>query len=103
MITNENVGKQVIYNKPDGISVLGRIVQYCQENIQEYYVVSIGSYGECIKIYDDSVLEIIESGGGSSSHGIPAGGNTGDFLVKASDTDYDVEWITLEELSGGSY
>lgn len=32
------------------------------------------------------------SGGGGSGHGLPAGGNTDDILMKRSVSSYDVEW-----------
>jgi hypothetical protein len=37
---------------------------------------------------------------GPTGAGLPAGGTTGQFLVKASDNDYDYEW--LEVLDGGT-
>ena len=38
--------------------------------------------------------------GGKDGIGIPAGGTSGQALVKNSDNDYDCSWVTLE-LSGG--
>ena len=31
---------------------------------------------------------------------LPAGGTTGQFLVKASDTDYDASWTTVPDAEG---
>lgn len=64
----ENVGKNVIYNRSvDNIEdyVKGTIVGCYIGEDEEYYVTSIESSGECIKVYDDSLIEIIEGGGGS--------------------------------------
>jgi hypothetical protein len=38
------------------------------------------------------------SGGGGGSASFPPGGNLGDYLVKASDADDDVEWVEFEEV-----
>lgn len=35
--------------------------------------------------------------------GIPSGGTAGQFLVKASGTDYDVAWMSLSTWQGGNY
>ena len=70
MIDYSNIGKQVKYNKSyDNIDnyVLGTIIG-CYIGINEqYYVISVESKGITEKIYDDSLLEIISSGGGGSS------------------------------------
>ena len=66
----ENVGKEVIYNRSvDNIEdyVKGTIVGCYIGEDEEYYVTSIESSGECLRIYDDSLLEIISGGGGGSS------------------------------------
>ncbi len=66
----ENVGKEVIYNRSvDNIEdyVKGTIVGCYIGTDEEYYITSIESSGECIKISDDSLLEIIDSGGGGGS------------------------------------
>ena len=69
-LSSNNVGKEVIYNRSvDNIEdyVKGTIVGcYIGEN-EEYYITSIESSGECIKVYDDSLIEIISSGGGGGS------------------------------------
>jgi hypothetical protein len=42
-----------------------------------------------------------DGGGGGETPGfcwVPAGGNTADFLVKASDDDFDLEWVAFEEV-----
>lgn len=65
----ENVGKNVIYNRSvDDIEdyVKGTIVGCYIGEDEEYYVTSIESSGQCIKVYDDSLIEIIESGGSST-------------------------------------
>ncbi|MBK7883525.1 MAG: hypothetical protein IPJ81_06800 [Chitinophagaceae bacterium] len=49
-----------------------------------------------IKPQDILVLKIntgSEGGGGIVINGIPVGGTTGQVLAKASDTDYDTEWV----------
>lgn len=38
-----------------------------------------------------------------SNNSLPSKGKTGDFLVKSSNKDYDVEWKTLETWRGGDY
>lgn len=38
---------------------------------------------------------------GEDGQGVPAGGTTGQALVKKSDADYDTEWKTIETTSGG--
>lgn len=43
----------------------------------------------------DKIYEIDPTAGGGSP--FPAGGRTGQALVKKSDSDYDVEWDTIEE------
>ena len=69
----ENVGKNVIYNRSvDNIEdyVKGTIVGCYIGEDEEYYVTSIESSGECLRIYDDSLLEIIEGGGSVTPQGI---------------------------------
>lgn len=39
----------------------------------------------------------------NSNMAIPSGGSAGQFLVKSSSTDYDVEWMTLSTWQGGNY
>ena len=34
---------------------------------------------------------------------VPAGGTTGQFLVKRSNTDFDMEWITVPQANGNSF
>ena len=46
--------------------------------------------GEDGKLYVKSYPE----GGGNADNGVPAGGSTGQMLVKKSDSDNDVEWKT---------
>lgn len=36
-------------------------------------------------------------------HSIPAGGTTGQFLVKSSGTDYDAAWVTVPNANGVSF
>lgn len=38
-----------------------------------------------------------------SETSLPPKGNAGQFLVKSSDEDYDVEWKTLDIWRGGDY
>lgn len=35
----------------------------------------------------------IFSGGGATANGLPAGGNTGDVLIKASSVNYQAAWV----------
>jgi hypothetical protein len=60
---------------------------------------------------DDTVWELIIDAA-SAVHGIPPGGEEGEVLAKASDEDYDVEWIDApggpsggrwEPLTDGNY
>jgi hypothetical protein len=48
-------------------------------------------------IWDGDSWEMIAQDGtdGVNGQGVPIGGTTGQVLVKKSDTDYDVEWVTL--------
>lgn len=39
----------------------------------------------------------------SQVHSIPAGGTTGQFLVKSSGTDYDAAWVTVPNANGVSF
>lgn len=58
----ENVGKEVIYNRSvDNIEdyVKGTIASMYSSSDEEYYTVSIESSGECIRVSDDSLLEIL--------------------------------------------
>ena len=60
MIDYLNIGKYCIYNKSTQTKenyILGKIIE-CYNN--QYYVVSIGTSLECIKVYDDSLITIIE-------------------------------------------
>lgn len=43
-------------------------------------------------------------GGGGTAHGIPAGGEPGQGLIKVSDADYDVKWMSIlpEDTASGS-
>ena len=50
-----------------------------------------------------TALANIETAIDTSSGGIPSGGTSGQFLVKSSATDYDVEWVSLSTWSGGNY
>ena len=40
---------------------------------------------------------------GPAGPGVPSGGTAGQFLVKASSTDYDAAWVTLAAWQGGNY
>ena len=69
MIDYSNIGKQVIYDKSyDSIEnyILGTIIGCYIGTNETYYTISIGTEGKVEKIFDDSVLEIIDSGGGQS-------------------------------------
>jgi len=48
---------------------------------------------------DNHLVRLVDLEGGA--HNIPAGGTTGQVLVKASDDDYDLEWRTIHELPSG--
>lgn len=82
----ENVGKNVIYNRSvDNIEdyVKGTIVGCYIGQDEEYYVTSIESSGECIKVYDDSLIEIIEGGGSGAVSSV--NGQTGTVVLDAED------------------
>lgn len=82
----ENVGKNVIYNRSvDNIEdyVKGTIVGCYIGQDEEYYVTSIESSGECIKVYDDSLIEIIEGGGSGAVSSV--NGKTGAVVLNAED------------------
>ena len=93
----ENVGKEVIYNRSvDNIEdyVKGTIVGcYIGQN-EEYYITSIESSGECIKISDDSLLEIIDSGGGSGAVS-SVNGQTGTVVLDAEDVGAEPEKVDV--------
>lgn len=40
---------------------------------------------------------------GPSGQGVPAGGTAGQYLAKKSNTDYDTEWITLQDFNKVSF
>jgi hypothetical protein len=68
MIDYSNIGKQVIYDKShDNIDdyVLGTIIGCYIGADETYYIVSIESQGKVEKVFDDALLEIIDSGGPS--------------------------------------
>lgn len=49
---------------------------------------------------DSTTITIAEEGPqGPTGEGVIAGGSTGDFFVKASDADYDMEWVSV--IDGG--
>ena len=47
-------------------------------------------------------LKGADGSGGSAANGIPAGGTTGQALMKASNSDYDVTWQDIPSSGGGS-
>lgn len=51
---------------------------------------------------DEAVRKALAGGGGGDSHGIPAGGTTGQHLAKKSGANYDVEWVDPPSGAGGS-
>lgn len=53
--------------------------------------------GDLIITYTNSVIENV---GRVLGEGVAEGGTTGQFLVKASDTDYDTEWIDIPDPDG---
>ena len=71
-----------------------------------------GKYGDMIRYYDGTSYTIYTCvsspngkmwrQSGSSAHGIPAGGNASDALLKLSGLDYDVYWSSLSAMSSGS-
>jgi hypothetical protein len=84
----ENVGKNVIYNRSvDNIEdyVKGTIVGCYIGEDEEYYITSIESSGECKKVYDDSLIEVIEGGGGGSGAVSSVNGHTGTVVLDAED------------------
>ena len=40
---------------------------------------------------------------GPAGPGVPAGGTTGQFLIKHSDADYDAAWFTVPPANGGRF
>ena len=65
-----NIGKSCYINMSNeaGIddSALAKIIGYFNEANEEYYFVSIIPDGKVIKVYDDSLINIIDDGSGSS-------------------------------------
>lgn len=65
-----NIGKKCYINlsQEAGIddSSLGKIIGYYNESNEEYYFVSIIPDGKVIKVYDDSLINIIDDGSGGS-------------------------------------
>lgn len=54
--------------------------------------IEVSSSGSIIEVVNNEVI-IEVSQTGSPGIGIPAGGETGQVLAKASDTNYDTEWV----------
>jgi len=47
-------------------------------------------------------IDILNGANGQDGEGVPAGGTTGQILVKKSGQDYDTEWVTPEEPDPGT-
>ena len=59
--------------------------------------VDIGSeVPEPMEAWADAIIEAVEN-----VHGIPSGGSSGQVLAKASNSDYDVEWVNQSGGGGG--
>jgi len=69
------------------------------------YIVRDGGQAQ-LYVWDSETSAYIEfaggGGGGGTDHGVPSGGTTGQVLAKASDTDYDVEWVDQSGGGGGA-
>lgn len=48
-------------------------------------------------------VDYFDGADGAPGVGVPMGGTTGQALVKASTTDYDVEWSDISQSGGGAY
>jgi hypothetical protein len=62
MIDYLNIGKQVIYNRSYGSIddyVLGTIIGCHIETNNNYYIVSVDSFGKCEEVSDENLLEFI--------------------------------------------
>lgn len=57
--------------------------------------IEISSSGNVLEIVNNEII-INVSQTGSPGVGVPAGGTTGQALVKASDTNYDTEWVDVK-------
>lgn len=65
------------------------------------WATATGYSDSAIIITNATTLAVGGSGGGGgpvSGCYVPVGGNTADYLVKASDADHDVEWVAFEEV-----
>lgn len=45
-----------------------------------------------------AIITTLPGKDGAAGQGLPAGGKTGDILIKKSDSDYDCEWVTYKDL-----
>ena len=63
----------------------------------DIYGVQDGEYANVSTLFGEveTIVDDIIDGDITIANMIPAGGTTGQVLVKKSDTDYDVEWVTL--------
>ena len=57
--------------------------------------VTVQSVPISVTVQDQSPITILISAVGVPGVGVPAGGATGQVLVKLSDDDYDTGWVTL--------
>lgn len=55
---------------------------------EEHFDADLSSNDSRIRFGFNSFVE-----GGGSGVGLPRGGSTGDIIVKASDADFDAEWV----------
>lgn len=54
-----------------------------------------------VEIVSDNQIVVVQTSG-LTGVGVPSGGNTGQMLVKNSDTNYDTEWVD-QEVSRSDY
>ena len=62
-LSSSNVGKQCVYNKSDDQnitdSVLPTIIGYYSNGTDTYYTLSLNNSGQCVKLMDDTKIDII--------------------------------------------
>lgn len=92
-IWNDRAGADPRAN-PGAIWQEGQIKLYL--NAGRYNIVA--SNGSDSKAWNDVIIVDPDAGGGGSGN-VPAGGTTGQVLAKASNTNYDTEWVAA---GGGS-
>lgn len=102
-ILKYNYEKLENYNTPDFDSSLtyaiGDYVMYEGKLYRCIEDIPVANDWDSTKWIEAILTEDIKT---MKSHEIPSGGTTGEFLVKSSNVDYDVEWQTIP-IADGNY